>query len=209
MSSRAPDLLAISSGGLTSLGSARGWLDAIGRAGVDAVQLREKTIEDRRLEIYARVAMDTLPGDVALLVNGRADVALAAGAAGVHLPSNGLPTHAVRRLLGAERCLGRSTHRLEEVEQAFAEGADYVTFGPVFSTPSKLSYGPPVGLEALAEAAGRGRHVIALGGITMENAGHCIEAGAHGIAGISLFADTDDLARRVARLRGLLRYAID
>lgn len=204
MSNRAPDLLAISSGRLGTTERVEAWFAAVGAAGVAAAQLREKTASDRESERWAARAVEVVPPTTAVLVNGRADIALAVGAAGVHLPASGLPTAAARRLLGEDGWLGRSTHQLDEVERAFAEGADYVTFGPVFVTPSKLRYGPPVGLEALAAAAAIGGPVVALGGITAENAELCVEAGARGIAGISLFRDTEDLRRSVRLLRKLL-----
>lgn len=207
MDRRPPELLAISSGTLGSEADAAGWLAALGGAAVDAVQLREKSASDHRVLRLAERARTTLPQATAVLVNGRCDIALAAGADGIHLPAAGIPTAAARRLLGARRLIGRSTHRLEEVESAFAEGADYVTFGPVFSTPSKERYGAPVGLEALAAAARHGRHVVALGGITMDNAERCIRAGAHGLAAIRLFQDRAELARRVEHLRSLFRDA--
>ncbi|MDX1643540.1 MAG: thiamine phosphate synthase [Thermoanaerobaculia bacterium] len=205
MSSRAPDLLAISSGRLGTAERVAEWCAAVGAAGVRAVQLREKEAADRELELWGRIALRELPEETVLLINGRPDLALAVGAGGVHLPARGLPIGAVRRLLGPAAWIGRSTHRLEEVERAFEEGADYVTFGPVFATPSKARYGPPVGLEALASAADVGGPVVALGGITMENAERCVAAGARGIAGISLFHPSADLKRRVRELRGLLR----
>ena len=98
------------------------------------------------------------------LINGRVDLALASGADGVHLPAQGLPAAPLRQRFGARVLLGRSTHRIAEVEAAAADGLDYVTFGPVFPTPSKARYGPPVGLERLERACGVGIPVYALGG---------------------------------------------
>ncbi|MFQ5350231.1 MAG: thiamine phosphate synthase, partial [Thermoanaerobaculia bacterium] len=114
------------------------WVDDLARAGVGAVQLREKDLGTAELLDLALDARRRLGDSGLLLVNGRADVAVAASAAGVHLPTSGLPVVALRRRLGEGFLIGRSTHTLEEVEAAALAGADYVTFGPVYPTPSKL-----------------------------------------------------------------------
>ena len=115
-------------------------------------------------ESPVRAARRAAPA-TALLINGRADVALAAGCAGVHLTSHGLPAAALRRRFGRALLIGCSTHRPEEVEAARQNGADYAIFGPVFATPSKAAFGPPPGLDGLARAVGHGLPVIAIGGI--------------------------------------------
>jgi thiamine-phosphate pyrophosphorylase len=171
------------------------WLRALGAAGIGAVQLREKDLDDRDLYDLARLARTVLPPPTRLLVNGRLDVALAAGADGVHLPADGVPVRALRARFGREVLIGRSTHTLEEVERARDEGADYVTFGPVFATPGK---GPPVGLEALARAATAGVPVLALGGVTLERLEDLAAAGAAGVAAIRLFQSPGNLTE-VAR----------
>jgi thiamine-phosphate pyrophosphorylase len=162
-------------------------------AGIGAVQLREKDLDDRDLYGLTRLARTILPPPVRLLVNGRLDVALAAGADGVHLPADGVPAAALRARFGPgpERkiLIGRSTHAVEEVERARDDGVDYVTFGPVFATPGK---GAPVGLGELARAAAAGLPVYALGGVTLERFGELAAAGAAGIAAIRLFQSTSD-----------------
>jgi thiamine-phosphate pyrophosphorylase len=168
------------------------WLRALAAAGIGAVQLREKDLADRDLYELARRARAILPPPVRLLVNGRADVALAAGADGVHLPADGLPVAALRRRFGSGMLIGRSTHRLAEVALARDEGADYVTFGPVYATPGK---GPPVGVGELARAAAAGIAVYALGGVTLEAFGELAGAGAAGIAAIRLFQETAHLVQ--------------
>lgn len=173
------------------------WLRSLAAAGVGAVQIREKDLDDRALYGLARLARSLLPRETVLLVNGRLDVALAAGAQGTHLPADGVPSAPLRRRFGPGVVLGRSTHRVEEVERARDEGADYVTFGPVYPTPSKARYGPPVGLEALARAAAAGLPVYALGGVTLERFGEVASTGAAGVAGIRLFQDAAALAEVV------------
>lgn len=168
------------------------WLRSVAEAGVDAVQVREKDLDDRALFALVRTARSVLPPRVRLLVNGRADLALAAGADGVHLPAAGLPAPPLRALahrLGRRLLIGRSTHRRSEVAAAHDEGVDYVTFGPVFPTPSKERYGPPPGLEGLREACGVGVPVLALGGVDAERLQAVARAGAHGAAGIRGFQD--------------------
>lgn len=162
------------------------WLRRLAEAGVSALQVREKTLDDRAVLELARQARAALPGAV-VLVNGRIDIALAAGADGAHLPADGVPIDALRRRFGSEVILGRSTHTVEEAEAALREGADYVTFGPVYPTPSKERYGPARGLDELARAARLPIPVYALGGVTLSRFGEVAEAGAAGVAGIRLF----------------------
>jgi thiamine-phosphate pyrophosphorylase len=176
------------------------WLRALAAAGIGAVQLREKNLGDRDLYELAVSARTALPPPIRLLVNSRFDVALAAGADGVHLPADGLPAAPLRARYGRGLLVGRSTHRTEEVERARDEGVDYVTFGPVYATPGK---GAPVGLGELARAAAAGVPVYALGGVTLERFKELAEAGAAGIAAIRLFQNTRDLQQVV---RVAMRY---
>jgi thiamine-phosphate pyrophosphorylase len=200
--------LAISDRGSLPDGDLAGWLGRLagvelaGLAGTLAVQIREKDLDDRTLYDLARLARSALPPPARLLVNGRIDVALAAGAEGAHLPADGPPVAALRARFGSDILLGVSTHRIEEVEQARVDGADYVTFGPVWATPSKARFGPPVGLEALAQVARLGIPVYALGGVTLDRLGEVASAGAAGVAGIRLFQapfDLEEVLRSVRR----------
>jgi thiamine-phosphate pyrophosphorylase len=193
---RAPRLTAISSGRSLPGDDYSAWLGQLRDAGVEAVQIREKDIEDRVLLVLVREAVRVMAaGGARVLVNGRADVALAAGAGGVHLPTSGLPVSAVRRLIGDAPWIGCSTHSLAEIERARDQGADYAYFSPIYDTPGKS---PPTGLHALARAAELGVPLIALGGITIDRFPELVAAGAAGVAGIGMFSPPDDLERLVA-----------
>ncbi len=173
-------------------------------AGIDLIQIRERDLPVRRLLALVEEAVKRAgAGTTRVLVNDRLDVAVAAGAAGVHLPAHGFSVDEVRRNY-PELLIGASTHNLEELRRAADGGADFAVFGPVFETPSKKAYGPPVGLEKLAEAA-RAVNIplLALGGVTLENAADCLRAGAAGLAAISLFQQSSNLEETAKRLRVL------
>ncbi|MEJ2470921.1 MAG: thiamine phosphate synthase [Desulfuromonadales bacterium] len=155
--------------------------------GVQAVQLREKDLTAAELLPLAR-ELRTLcrQHNARLLINDRIDLARAVAADGVHLGGHSLPPAVVRELVGPEMLIGVSTHSLEEVAEATRQGADFLTFGPVYATPSKAAYGPPLGVTALATACRQtALPVFALGGIDAGNAAQAIAAGAHGVALIS------------------------
>ena len=154
------------------------------RAGVDMIQIREKDLSTYDLFTLVQSALEMVAGtSTRVLVNDRADVALAAGAHGAHLRSDAISPREWRRVLRDGFLLGTSCHTIQDVQAA--EGADFLVFGPVFDTPGK---GPALGLEALQQAASRSIvPVLALGGVTEANASECIAHGAAGIAGIRLF----------------------
>jgi thiamine-phosphate pyrophosphorylase len=153
--------------------------------GADAVQIRAKDLPARELTALVLKAISL---GARVLVNSRVDVALACGAAGVHLPGESIAPLEWRRIVPPGFLIGVSTHSVDEVRRAEAEGADFAVFSPVFEPLSKASYGPPQGLARLAEAARAVRiPVLALGGVTEANAPDCLAAGAAGVAGISLF----------------------
>jgi len=155
--------------------------------GIRAVQLREKDLAGKELyQLADRMRALTARYGARLLVNDRVDVAMAVGADGVHLGGSSIPASAARRLLGEEALIGCSTHNARELREAAEQGADFATFGPVYPTPSKAAYGPPVGVIALAKACRETAiPLFALGGVNKENAGEVILAGAFGIALIS------------------------
>jgi thiamine-phosphate pyrophosphorylase len=169
------------------------------RAGVDYVQLREKDLGDRALLELAREVCAAAAGTGArVLVNGRPDVALAAGAHGVQLPADGLPAADVRRAF-PDLLVGVSCHSVEAAARAERAGAHLVLLGPVFPTRGKeraLGTGP---LAAAAAAAGV--PVLAIGGITPETAGDALRAGARGVAAIRAFVGAEPQAT-VRALRG-------
>jgi thiamine-phosphate pyrophosphorylase len=153
-------------------------------AGLRAVQLREKDLPVRELLALADELRETTRRHGArLLVNDRADVALAAGADGVQRTHSSLPVSALRGITPAGFLVGASVHSEGEAREAVAQGADFVVFGPVYDTPSKRRYGPPQGLAAL-EAAARAvdRPVLAVGGLTPARVSEVLEAGAAGVA---------------------------
>ena len=172
------------------------------RAAVDAdvplFQIREKSLHARVLyELVARAAENTHGSKTRLLVNDRSDIARAAGADGVHLTTQSLPVDVVRSIHGADFLIGVSTHSLDEARAARAGGADFVVFGPVFETESKRPYGAPQGLDKLAEVTrALGEFpVVAIGGITVDNVDECFQAGARGIAAITMLNDIENLTR--------------
>jgi thiamine-phosphate pyrophosphorylase len=146
------------------------------------IQVREKDLPAADLFALVCKVRDLAAGSkTRVLVNDRLDIALAAGIDGVHLPANGLPAERVRPLI---KLLGVSTHTVEEAIAAERAGADFIVFGPIFESPGKSA----VGLEPLRKVAGSVKiPVLAIGGITVDNAGEVLNAGAAGIAGIRLF----------------------
>jgi thiamine-phosphate pyrophosphorylase len=182
-------------------------IEQAAKAGVDWIQLREKDLSGRELAGMTARALACAGSGSAILVNDRADVACALGASGVHLGGRSLPPGDTRRLVnyccaGKAFLVGVSAHSLEEAIQSEQAGADYVIFGPVFATPSKAGFGPPQGVQRLQQVSKRLTiPVLAIGGITLENAKDCLAAGAAGIAAIRLFQDAADLETLVRELR--------
>jgi thiamine-phosphate pyrophosphorylase len=173
-------------------------------ARIDLVQIREKNLSASVLyQLAASAARITKGSATKLLVNDRSDIASAAGADGVHLTTTSLPTSAVRQAFGDEFLIGVSTHSLEEASLAHRSGADFVVFGPVFATSSKNEYGKPAGLTNLTRVSNQLAPfpVLALGGVAMDNAADCMQAGAGGIAAIRMFSDPQRLPEIAKKLR--------
>lgn len=175
------------------------------RAGVDMVQVREKDLGARRvLETVRELTPEAGERGVEIYVNSRFDLAVTAGAAGVHLPADGIPPAEVRLAAPGGMKIGVSTHSVEEARAAETAGADFVTFGPIFETPSKRQYGPPVGLDALRRTlAAVHLPVFALGGIHAGNLVEVLETPVSGIGMISALAMAADPARVVEEFRSV------
>jgi thiamine-phosphate pyrophosphorylase len=179
------------------------------RCGVDFIQLREKDLCGRELEVLAGKAVEAIRGgghQTRLLINSRTDIALAVGAAGVHLRAKDVSPVEVRRVWGdagieSEPTVAVSCHTKQEVIAAENAGADFAVFAPVFEKKTRpRTVG--AGLEALEEACQQRIPVLALGGITLANANSCLHAGAKGIAGIRIF-QAGNLEETVLRLKAL------
>jgi thiamine-phosphate pyrophosphorylase len=169
-------------------------------AGLRAVQLREKDLATRELLALAEsLRAVTRVHGARLLINDRADVALAAAADGVQRTGASLPVSAYRLAVPEGFLVGASVHALDEAREAEAAGADFLVFGPVYDTPAKRPFGPPQGLEALQRvAAAAARPVLAIGGVTPARVGEVLAAGAAGVAvmgGISGAADPGGATR--------------
>jgi thiamine-phosphate pyrophosphorylase len=176
-------------------------------AGVPAIQLRERDLPTGELlslaqEVHELVASRAIP----LILNDRVDLVLALNLDGVHLRADSLPVSIVRRLIGPDRLIGVSTHSIEEVRRANHDGADYVIFGPIFETPSKRSFGPPLGLDALGAVCRESTiPVFAIGGLTSARVRDVRRAGAHGVAVIGALLTCGDIRAAAREFREALR----
>jgi thiamine-phosphate pyrophosphorylase len=202
----------------TSADADRLLVESIGRAaaaGVDWIELREKDYSGKQWTELVKKSLACVKDAgtaIRLLVNDRLDVALSAGAGGVHLSESGIPVAEACRLRDdffsrrpgqPDFLVGVSCHSLGAALGAARAGADYVFFSPIYHTPSKASYGPPQGLELLRRVASAVEvPVIAIGGISRDNAKDCFAAGAAGIAAIRLFQESAALPEMVSELHG-------
>jgi thiamine-phosphate pyrophosphorylase len=179
-------------------------ISAATAAEISLVQLREKALSANVLyELTVRSVATTRGTLTRLLVNDRFDIALAAGADGVQLTSASMPTDVVRRTCGSKFLIGVSTHSLAEAEAAREQQADFVLFGPVFKTESKRSFGAPQGLTKLRQLTRELKEfpVIAIGGISVDNSPECFDAGAAGVAAISMLNDPASISSVVHSIR--------
>jgi thiamine-phosphate pyrophosphorylase len=176
-------------------------------AGATMIQIRERQFADRDLASFVRDVVEVArPAGALVTVNDRTDIALAAGADGVHLKSDGPHPGDVRRLVPSGFIVGRSVHNQDEAATMESSGAcDYLLFGTVFPSRSKPADHPIAGLDGLARVCRRvALPVVAIGGISIERAADVARAGAAGIAAISLFADAQDAEAVVRDLRHAL-----
>lgn len=174
-------------------------------AGVRVIQLRAKQAGTREFFERATELISLVPPEVAVIINDRSDVALLAGAAGVHIGQDDLPPAFVRQLLGEQAIVGYSTHTAEQVRAADKEPVDYIAFGPVFSTATKNDTEPVVGLDRLrAVRELTSKPLVAIGGITIENATQAIETKADSVAVINSWQDTSDIPERLREFAAAL-----
>lgn len=171
------------------------------RGGAAIIQLRDKTARSDELYRAAKEVCEFASGfGVRIIINDRADIALAAAASGVHLGQDDLPPRAARDLLGPDAIIGFSTHDLRQAAEAASLPVDYIAIGPVFATPTKENPDPEVGIEGvrIVREATRGVTLVAIGGITSANYRDVIAAGADSVAVISDILAGDEIAEKVA-----------
>jgi thiamine-phosphate pyrophosphorylase len=176
------------------------------RGGVSAVQLREKECPAREfVELARRLKAVLEPLGVPLIINDRVDVALAAGADGVHIGQSDMKVDDVRRLVGPDAIVGLS---VDSAEQPAPLDLDYLGVGPIFPTGTKADAGPALGLEGLARLRAASRHIlVGIGGINATNAAAVLGAGADGIAVVSAICAAPDPEQAAAELRAILSAA--
>ncbi len=169
------------------------------KAGCIGIQLREKDLSARELVSIAQgLKAKASEAKGKFFVNDRVDIAVGIGADGVHLTQRSLPAGIVRRYF-KDILIGVSTHSIEEAIHAEKDGADFITFGPIFYTPSKASYGAPLGIDALKDVVDKvDIPVFAIGGIKKDRIRNVMGAGAYGVAMISAIASADDVARETS-----------
>jgi len=186
-------------------------LEAAANGGATLVQLRAKQMPTRALMALAEQALGVLERyRIPLVINDRVDVALAVGAAGVHLGKDDMPAAAARRLLGDDRIVGVTIHHGDEADLVDRSVADYAGIGPVYVTASKDPGDPPIGPGGLRLLRQRldGFPICGIAGIDYTNAAPVIEAGADGIAVISDIFMADDVEAATARLRRIVDVAL-
>ena len=176
--------------------------------GVRAIQLREKDLPMRELlALSQELRAMTKEFGAKLFINDNVDVAVTVDADGVHLGHQSMPAAAVRNIVGRKLMIGVSTHTLDEVRAAESGGADFVTFGPIYETPSKTHLGAPVGIEALRSvkrAVDIDIPIFALGGVRGKNIGHVLWAGAYGVSVISAIFGAEDIKKAAKNITAMV-----
>jgi thiamine-phosphate pyrophosphorylase len=184
------------------------FIEAAAQGGVSAVQFREKDLPlSQQLALALAIQRVTKRYGIKLFINDRVDICMAIDAEGVHLPASGLPVTVARKLLGNHKWIGVSCHSLEEVRCAEAVGADFALLGPVYETPSKRAFGPPLGIERFRQVRRATRiPLFAVGGIHKARISEVMMAGASGISLISEVASATDVRKRCQELRQELAH---
>ncbi len=182
-------------------------LEAALKAGVKVIQLREKALPPRKLlDMASWLAELTKECGAKLFINDRVDIALAAGAYGVHLGQKSITASAVRKISGNKLLIGVSTHDIDEALAAEKDGADFITIGPIYRTPSKLRYGNPIGIETLRRVKSKvSIPVIAIGGIKLDKVKEVTETGADGVALISAILTAENIRETTEEFMRLLK----
>ncbi|MCW8858693.1 MAG: thiamine phosphate synthase [Deltaproteobacteria bacterium] len=162
--------------------------------GISAVQLREKECSTREfIELGHSIMKELRPLHIPLIINDRVDIALALGAHGVHLGQSDMPYLMARELLGPQAIIGLSVETLEQARDAERLDVDYLGLSPVFTTATKADLAPPLGLDGISRIRAESRHrLVAIGGISHENAAEVIMAGADGLAVVSAICSAAD-----------------
>ncbi len=173
-------------------------IQAAGKAGVQAVQFREKDLSLReQLALATQTQQITRQYGMKLFINDRVDLCLAINADGVHLPSTGLPIRVVRKMLGARKEIGISCHSLNDVLHAEAEGADFALLGPIYDTPSKREYGSPLGIDYFRQVKqATSIPLFAIGGVGDKQLAEVFGAGADGVAMVSHIMGASNVGER-------------
>jgi len=181
-------------------------VELLAAGGASVIQLREKRASPRDFYLAAVEAMSTARRlGVQIIINDRVDIAIAAGADGVHLGQEDLPPDKARALLGASRIIGFSTHSLQQALEADLAPVDYLAIGPIFQTSTKEHPDPVVGLDLVSEIRRRtSRPLVAIGGITLQTGRLVIDAGADSVAIIADLLSTGDIAERTREFRSVL-----
>jgi thiamine-phosphate pyrophosphorylase len=194
----------ITDSGLSRAGNISDVTQAVS-CGVEVVQYRNKSAETREMYEEA-LRLREICRDAIFLINDRIDIALAAGADGVHLGQSDMPCLAARKILGSEKIIGVTVHNLAEALEAESLGADYLGVSPIFHTQTKSDAGKPSGISLIEELRERiSIPLVAIGGINHSNASEVVRAGADGICAISCVVAKDDVSLEIRKFQELFR----